>query len=180
MPRLTAPGLILRQLDPARDGEALHAIFGDEASCRYLSQPALPTVAETITQLGRWTRGGAEETSWAVVDAENEPALGRISLFPRTHTTGVWEAACMMTPAARGRGLAARSLALGIDYVFDVLGAHRICADIDPENTACSRVFQKLGFRLEGHLRGEWNTHIGIRDSHIYGLLVSDSRPWRS
>lgn len=179
MPRLSAPGLILRPLDPRRDGEALHAIFGDEDSCRYLSQPAFATLEQTIAQLERWSGGGADETSWAVADAETGPALGRISLYPRAHTSGVWEAACMMTPGARGRGLAARALALAIDHVFDALNAHRICADVDPDNIACGRVFQRLGFRLEGHLRGEWNTHIGIRDSHIYGLLATDPRPWR-
>ena len=28
-------------------------------------------------------------------------------------------------------------------------------------------------------LRGEWEMHIGVRDSLIYGLLLDDPRPWR-
>jgi [ribosomal protein S5]-alanine N-acetyltransferase len=31
-----------------------------------------------------------------------------------------------------------------------------------------------LGFRLEGQLRDEWKTHIGIRDSLIYAVLARD------
>jgi RimJ/RimL family protein N-acetyltransferase len=33
----------------------------------------------------------------------------------------------------------------------------------------------RLGFTLEGRLRAEWQTHIGVRDSLIYGLLAEES-----
>ena len=62
---------------------------------------------------------------------------------------------------------------------FDTLGARRITADIDPDNQASIRVFERLGFTLEARLRGEWEMHIGVRDSLIYGLLRDDPRPWR-
>jgi len=28
-----------------------------------------------------------------------------------------------------------------------------------------------MGFKLEGLLRAEWETHIGVRDTTLYGLL---------
>ncbi len=168
---------ILRPLDPERDGEALHAIFGDAASCVYMTGPAYASVAETVRNLEKWT-AGAEDTSWAVVDRADGPALGRISLF--THGRAVWEAACMIVPSARGRNLAGRGLAEAIDFVFDQKVARRIFADIDPDNTPSIRTFEKLGFRHEGVLRGNWETHIGVRDSVILGLLKDDPRPWRA
>ncbi len=33
-----------------------------------------------------------------------------------------------------------------------------------------------IGFQREGHLRAEWETHIGIRDSLIFGMLAAE---WR-
>lgn len=168
--------MFLRPLDPDRDGEALHAIFGDEESSTYLLGPAFKSVAETIENLKKWT-AGAQDTSWAVCENADGPALGRISLF--TQGRDVWEAACMIAPAARGRRLAARALAQAIDFVFDVKGARRIFADIDPGNAPSIRTFEKLGFRHEGVLRGNWLTHIGERDSVILGLLARDPRPWR-
>lgn len=167
---------LLRPLDPDRDGEALHAIFGDEASCVYMTGPAYKSVAETIDNLKKWTTG-VEDTSWAVCESADGPALGRISLF--TLGRDVWEAACMIVPAARGRNLAARALEQAIDYVFDVKGARRIFADADPDNIPSIRTFERLGFRHEGVLRGNWLTHIGERDSVILGLLKGDPRPWR-
>lgn len=167
---------VLRPLDPVRDGPALHAVFGDEDSCTYLTGFANRSVAETTEQLTRWTEGSAD-TSWAVVDRPDGPALGRISLF--TSGRDVWEAACMIVPPARGRGLAAKGLAEAIDYVFAGKGARRVFADCDPDNIPSIRTFEKLGFWREGLLRGNWETHIGVRDSVILGLLKDDPRPWR-
>lgn len=167
---------MLRPLNPDCDGPALHAIFGDEACCWYLPHPAYKSVDETIAALKKWTKG-FEDTSWAVVEEENGEALGRVALF--TQGRGVWEAACMIVPAARGRNLAVLALQQSIDFVFDEKGARRIFADIDPDNKASMRVFEKLGFQREGLLRGEWETHIGVRDTVIMGLLSTDPRPWR-
>lgn len=169
--------IILRPLDPDRDGEALHAIFGDEESCRYMTGPAYKTVAETIANLKKW-RTGVDEFSWAVCESANGPALGRISLFTRGRD--VWEAACMIAPQARGKNLAARALADAIDFIFDEKQARRVFADVDPDNIASLRVFERLGFTREGVLRANWETHIGERDSVIFGLLRRDPRPWRS
>lgn len=167
---------LLRPLDPDRDGPALHAIFGDDESCRYLTRPAFASVSETIAQLKAWG-GPNDDTSWAVVETQGGPALGRVSLF--TQGRDIWEAACMIVPAARGRSLAARALAEAIDHVFEKKHARRIFADCDPDNAASIRTFEKLGFRREGLLRGTWETHLGVRDSVILGLLRDDPRPWR-
>lgn len=169
--------VLLRPLDPARDAQALHEIFGDEESCLYMPGPATANVAETQALLVRWTPP-TDDTSWAVCDAPSGPALGRIALF--TQGRDVWEAACMICPRARGRGLAAAALAQAIDMIFATRGARRVFADVDPDNHASIRTFEKLGFTREGVLRGNWKTHIGERDSVIFGLLAGDPRPWRA
>ena len=43
-----------RRIDPAQDGPALHAIYGDEDSCRYMTRPAMPDVAATIAMMTEW------------------------------------------------------------------------------------------------------------------------------
>jgi RimJ/RimL family protein N-acetyltransferase len=168
--------LILRILDPERDGEALHAIFADEESCRFMSDPPTANVAETTRKLREWSRGCAE-TCWALLDRDGGEALGRIAMIPRGRD--IWEAACMIVPAARGRGLAPKALSLAIDHAFEKRGARRVFADVDPENGASIRVFEKLGFQREGIARANWKTHIGVRDSLILSLIESDPRPWR-
>lgn len=169
---------IVRPFDPVADGPALHAIFGDEESCRYLTRPAAASVADTIAMMTEWM-GDGDDINWALADRLDGPAIGRVAVYPRGQNN-VWDAACMIVPAARGRNLSVRALALALEEAFERLGARRITADIDPDNAASIRVFEKLGFQLEARLRGEWEMHIGVRDSLIYGLLRDDPRPWRN
>ncbi len=175
MSALFTPTPPMRPLDPERDGPALHAIFSDEESCRYLPEPAFKHVEQTIEQMRKWTTG-CEDTSWVTVD-DQDRATGRISL----HSTGddIWNVGCMIAPHARGTGLARRALPPALDYVLDTKSPRRIAADIDPDNTASARTFEQLGFTYEGRLRATWKTHIGVRDSLIYSLLATDPRPWR-
>jgi RimJ/RimL family protein N-acetyltransferase len=166
----------LRRLDPERDGPALHSVFGDPDSCRYLAGPETAKVAQTVRLLRAWS-AGCEETSWAIVETVGGDAVGRIAVIPRGRD--IWEAACMIVPKARGQNLAARGLAKATDYAFDELGARRVFGDADVENLASICTFEKLGFKREGVLRGNWETHLGVRDSVILGLLRDDPRPWR-
>jgi len=176
---VTAAGdIFIRPLDATRDGPGLHAIFGDEASCRYLTSPPTASVAQTVLMLTAWQSAGPD-ISWTLALSPDGPAVGRIAVYARGRNN-VWEAACMIAPHVRGRNLAARALSLALDQAFDDRGARRIIADIDPDNAPSIRVFEKLGFTCEGRLRGEWEMHIGIRDSLIYGLLREDPRPWRT
>ena len=168
---------ILRPLDPVADGPALHAIFGDEESCRCMSGPATKSVEDTVALISRWT--SPNDINWVMADTMDGPALGRVSIFAHGKNT-VWEAACMVAPSGRGRNLASRALGMAIDEAFAKLGARRIMADVDPDNISSKRVFEKPGFTLEGCLRGEWELHIGIRDALIYGLLRDDPRPWHN
>jgi [ribosomal protein S5]-alanine N-acetyltransferase len=67
-------------------------------------------------------------------------------------------------PHAR-QGCTRAGLQLALAYAFDVLGLHRIEANIQPANLASIALVQSLGFRREGfspkYLRvaGEWRDH---------------------
>ena len=164
----------LRTLNPETDGVALHEIFGDEKSCRYLPNPATSSIAETVAQLVAWDASHLE-TCWVIVEDRDGPALGRISFIPRKEK--VWEAAVMLTPSAQGKGLATRALSEAITIMFENQGARRLYADIDPDHTASLALFDRLGFQKEGYFREEWETHIGVRDAVMLALLRTDPRP---
>ncbi|GJL96113.1 MAG: hypothetical protein DHS20C05_25180 [Hyphococcus sp.] len=167
---------LLRPLDPERDGEALHAIFGDEECCRYMPDPAVARPEDTVAMLKKWNEG-TEDTTWAIVDEPEGVALGRMTMIPRGDK--IWEVGIMVVPSAHGRGLATGAVAQGLDVVFDKHQARRIYADVDPDNIASRRIFEKLGFQHEGVFRAAWDTHIGVRDSDIFSLIDTDPKNWR-
>lgn len=65
-----------------------------------------------------------------------------------------------------GKGLATEALSVANAYLFDVIGLHRIEANILPYNHASIRVVEKLGFEEEGlckkllKINGEWQDHL--------------------
>jgi ribosomal-protein-alanine N-acetyltransferase len=80
---------------------------------------------------------------------------------------GYWVA-----PEVAGRGITPTAVALVCDYLFNVVGIHRIEIDIRPENLSSLRVVEKLGFRYEGlkeryiHINGAWRDHYVFALTH--------------
>ncbi len=77
-----------------------------------------------------------------------------------------------IAPEAAGKGAVPTAVALVTDYLFNVVGLHRVEIDIRPENEASLRVVQKLGFRYEGlkeryiHINGAWRDHFVFALTH--------------
>jgi RimJ/RimL family protein N-acetyltransferase len=166
VPTLSDAGVVLRPLELA-DAEALFAAHGDPRTHHYWSGPAHKTVDETRDYIAA-TLALEGAHVWAITESGGE-ALGRIGLF--VQRAGVGEIGIIMRPEATGRGLASKALNLVIAHGFASLGLHRIGADIDPDNTSSMSLFLRAGFQREGLLRGNWKTHLGIRDSVIMGKL---------
>lgn len=166
----------LRRTDPKRDAIRLHEVMGDEASCRYLSHPPFETVAGTQAQLEAWV-GLAPDHDWAITSSGDDAAIGRVTIYEKEN--GLFEIGIIICPDARGKGVALNACQKAIDAVDKSDQPRRIMADIDPENLASLRLFERLGFHREGVLRANWQTHIGVRDSVIMSLVAADLRPWR-
>lgn len=161
-PVLEAPGAVLRPLERS-DATALFAAHSDAQTHTYWSGPAHKSVEETAAY-NQATINAPGARVWAITEDGGE-ALGRVALFvPRE---GVGEIGIILRREATGRGLASKALKLVDDYAFDRLGLHRIAADIDPDNTSSISLFLRAGYQREGLLRGNWKTHLGIRDSVI-------------
>lgn len=165
-PRLEAAGVVLRPLESA-DAEALFAAHGDVTTHTYWSSPAHTSVEQTRAYIDE-TIAIEGAHGWAITENGGE-ALGRIALFVQRE--GVGEIGIIMRPEATGRGLASKALGAVCDYGFGPLDLHRIAADIDPDNTSSLSLFLRAGFQREGVLRGNWKTHIGIRDSIMMAKL---------
>lgn len=61
-----------------------------------------------------------------------------------------------------------------LDLLFREEGVRRVFADTDPDNAGSNQLLKRLGFTLEGRLRGDWETHIGVRDTNLWGLLAAE------
>jgi RimJ/RimL family protein N-acetyltransferase len=77
-------------------------------------------------------------------------------------------------PSARGGGIGRRALALFLDHLFVEERAHRVQLTTDVENEAMRHVAERLGFRLEGTLRGFMPSPDGPRDYLLFAMTKGD------
>lgn len=171
VPVLTTPRLILRPRRDA-DAEALYPVLSDPDVMRWWSRAPLESLEATRAYLSRDTIG--DWRAWFIIPSGDDRAIGWVSTGEKRQG-GVAEIGYILSPAVQGRGFAREAVSAVIDLLF-AEGKRRIFADTDPDNAASNRLLEVLGFRREGLLRAEWETHIGVRDSVIWGLLRED---WR-
>lgn len=155
------------------DAEALHAGYADVELMTYWSSAPHRSVAETVDYITPRV-GDIRWRGWSMVPRGGRDAIGTLAAGERR--AGVVEIGYMLVRSHWGQGFAREGVTRLIDRLFLEEGYRRIFADTDPENYASNHLLERLGFRNEGRLREEWETHIGLRDSFIWGLLRHE---WR-
>ena len=166
-PTLTTARLVLRQIR-ADDAAALFPVLSDPEVMTWWSSGPHTSLAETADYVKGNAAEGLGYLCWAIT-AGDDVALGWVILIDGK--PDVKEVGYILHRDPWGRGIAREAVARVIDHGFDDLKLRRIFADTDPENPGSIGLLERLGFQREGRLRGEWETHIGVRDSLIYGLL---------
>ena len=172
VPILITAQLALRQI-VADDGLSLHAALSDVDAMTWWSSPAHTTLAESKAYVSKNAQDAVGWRCWAITKDDDE-AIGWVILIEKRE--GVQELGYILRREYWGQGIAREAVSAVIAYAFVTLGQRRMFADTDPDNARSISLLESLGFRKEGYFRAEWKTHIGIRDSLIFGLLQGDLR----
>lgn len=115
------------------------------------------------------------DVNLAMVDAaDSDVVLGGSSLYDvdldkARAAVGYW-----LSPQARGRGIAIRTVRLLARWAFDhlsIVGLELTCA---PDNLASRRVAERCGFTREGVLRSHLPFKGGRRDTMMFSLLPGE------
>lgn len=83
----------------------------------------------------------------------------------------------VFSPTVAGRGLATEAAIAVVALGFEHFGCHRVFAQLDPRNTASSRLCERIGMRHEAHLRRDYYSDGEWSDTGVYGVLREE---WRS
>jgi len=154
------------------DADALYPSYTDPELMHWWSNGPHESVEQTRADFGRRS---PEWRCWAITLKGDDTAIGFVAAGEKRQGN-VTEIGYMLARAYWGKGIAAEAVSAVIDQLFGPEGQRRVFADTDPENLHSRGLLERLGFKLEGVLRAEWETHIGVRDTTLYGLLPSE---WR-
>ena len=156
------------------DAESLYLTLSDPDLMTWWSRAPFTSVDEVRENFMR-TEESDSWRAWAITRKGDDRAIGYVAAGEKRQGR-VSEIGYVLERAAWGSGIAREAVAGLITHLF-AHGQRRVFADTDPENAASNHLLESLGFTLEGRLRAEWETHIGVRDSFIWGLLASE---WRA
>ncbi|QQV78125.1 GNAT family N-acetyltransferase [Sphingomonas aliaeris] len=158
----------LQRLD---DAEALFEAYGDTELMRYWSSGPHADLEETRAYMApRVDR--SDWRTWSITERQSDRVIGTVSAGQRR--AAVVEIGYLLVRSAWGRGYAREAVSRLIDLLVRDEGNRRVFADTDPDNVASNTLLETLGFRREGYLRAEWETHIGVRDTILWGLLAKE------
>ena len=155
----------------ADDAEALFPTMADAEVMRWWSNPPFTQVEDLRAH---FAEAHPDWRGWAVTWRDDDRAIGFVAAGQRR--PGVSEIGYLFDRATWGQGVAREALGALLDQLF-VERQRRVFADIDPDNAPSIGLVERLGFTIEGRLRAEWETHIGIRDTLISGRLRDE---WRA
>ncbi|MDX6223680.1 MAG: hypothetical protein QOJ92_2996 [Frankiales bacterium] len=164
----------------------------------YLRAPAPEDVAD-ITEacqspgFTRWTRLTPDYTlenaqkfikrddplrpSWMALDAVTGRVSGWVGLFLDAHDDAQAEIGYWVAPWAQGRGAATESSAAVVRFAFAELGIYRLQLVHAAPHAASCAVARRLGFPLEGVLRGAWFKLGERQDVELHARLATDPDP---
>lgn len=143
------------------DVAALATGSADPETQRWLGDPAMdaPARATSVARAEEAFRSG-RGAPLAIVDAGSDEPLGVINLQFRTDALAT--IAYAVFPAARGRGVAVRAVAL-ISVWAGELGVGELRLEIDPANAASLRVAEKCEFTRLDETTDDGKTVFGRR-----------------
>jgi RimJ/RimL family protein N-acetyltransferase len=110
----------------------------------------------------------------AVMLRGSPAVIGDVSLWRTSREHNQGEIGFVLHPDHHGHGYGTEAMRELVRIAFEDVGFHRIVGRCDARNGASARLMQRLGMRLEAHLRenelikGEWC------DELIYAMLATE------
>ncbi|MBI3648506.1 MAG: GNAT family N-acetyltransferase [Actinobacteria bacterium] len=101
--------------------------------------------------------------------------VGDVQARPDQGPKGVFElGVTVFEESDRGKGYGTAAISMVTSHAFDVLGAHRVQLTTAVANSPMRAIVERLGFVLEGVLRGFWPAADGPHDYAMYALTRGD------
>lgn len=141
---------------------------------KYLTWGAHDSVETTRMIINEWVGNYAEQDfyQWAIVMKETGEPIGAISVVHINENVNECEIGYCIGEKWWRQGYTSEAFKRVIDFLFNEVGAKRICAKHDTDNPNSGRVMLKCGLAYEGRLRKAGrNSANEVCDLAVYSIL---------
>jgi RimJ/RimL family protein N-acetyltransferase len=152
------------------------AMTADESVKRFTRIPLGADAGFVSSWIARYERGWDDGScaGFTVRDAETGDYLGFAAIVSLDLEGAEGEIGYMTLPAARGKGVATRSVELLTAWGFLELGLERLELHIDVENAASEAIARRTGYTREGVRRSSHVKDGRRADTGIWSRLPGD------
>ncbi len=179
LPVLADAQVTLRELR-ASDAPSLFSMLSSEEVLRFISPPPADVRGfERFIQWAHAERSAGRYACFAIVPAGYDVAVGiaQVRQLDPVFSTAEW-GACLGSQFW-GTGLFTAAARLLLDFVFDVIGSHRLEARAAVQNGRGNGGMRKLGAVQEGVLRRSLWCRGQYHDQILWSILAEDWRQSR-
>ena len=181
-PVLTGERTVLRPFTEA-DTEDMAEIIDDPEVRRFTGAPAKEPTHEQLRSWYGSRSAQSDRLDLAVTDRGTGELVGEVVLYEWDPAARSCTFRTLVGPRGRDRGFGTEATRLIVGYGFERLGLHRISLEAYAYNARALRVYEKVGFRVEGIRRevefrdGEWVDEVlmAVLD-HEWAALSSTAR----
>jgi ribosomal-protein-alanine N-acetyltransferase len=174
-PTLQTERLLLRAISH-EDTPEMFRLRTDERVMRYIGRPR-PRDMQDITEMIQRIQDMVHDNqgiTWAISLKESGKLIGTIGFWQLQMEHYRAEIGYMLDPDFQGRGIMKEALAAAIDYAWNVMKAHTVDANVDPENTASRKFLEKNGFEQEAYFRENFFWNGKFLDTVVYGIVAKN------
>lgn len=166
----------LAAIDPEADAEVFAAWFDDPVGTRLAGfRPVWPMNRESARErLEEWVKASPGTINFAVRTTADDRLVGGIGLMEINHIDGNAQLGLSVYRQDDwGQGYGREMIVLALRYAFNELNLHRVWLTTSAFNERAMKLYEKLGFRLEG--RGREHVLLdGTRWDIVYMGMLRD------
>ncbi|MEU3615867.1 GNAT family protein [Streptomyces sp. NPDC006872] len=173
-PLLCGPKTVLRPFTEA-DADTMWEIIGDPEVIRFTGPPNSDLTAERVRSWYASRSAQPDRLDLAVIDRATGELVGEVVLHEWDPDARGCTFRTLIGPRGRDRGLGTEATRLIVDHGFEQLGLHRVQLELYGDNGRARRVYEKVGFVVEG-VRREAALRDGVWVDEV--LMAILDREW--
>ncbi|MEU2926109.1 GNAT family protein [Streptomyces sp. NPDC007251] len=173
-PTLTGRKTVLRPFTEA-DAGAMWEIIADPEVIRFTFEPSTDLSPERLRSWYGSRSASPDRLDLAVTDPGTGEVLGEVVLYAYDPAARSCTFRTLIGPRGRGRGVGTEATRLIVGHGFEQLGLHRIQLEVYADNARALRVYEKVGFVVEGVRREVQRRDGAWADEVIMSIL---DREW--
>jgi RimJ/RimL family protein N-acetyltransferase len=173
-PTLTGRTTVLRPFTEA-DAGAMGEVIADPEVIRFTFEPSTELTPERLRSWYGSRSAAPDRLDLAVTDPRTGEVLGEVVLYAYDPHARSCTFRTLIGPRGRGRGVGTEATRLIVGHGFERLGLHRIQLEVYADNARARRVYEKVGFVVEGVRREVQRRDGAWADEVIMSIL---DREW--